>query len=94
LTLGGKLRRWNWLPRIDACGQPCQRCRVVCLYEAIEPAGRIDYDECFQCLDCVGIYHDSSRCAPLLLHKRKGRVVPLREAPKLLPARRPCEPCR
>jgi len=77
LTLGGKLRRWKWLPRIEACGQPCQRCRAVCLYDAIEPAGAIDYDECFQCLDCVGIYHDQARCVPKLL-ARKGKTITIR----------------
>jgi transcriptional regulator of nitric oxide reductase len=78
LTLGGKLRRWNWLPRIDACGKPCQRCRVVCLYDAIEPAGKIDYDECFQCLDCVGIYHDESRCVPKMVLASKGKEIRIR----------------
>jgi transcriptional regulator of nitric oxide reductase len=74
LTLGGRLRRWNWLPRIEACGQPCQRCRIACRYDAIEPGGAIDYDECHQCLDCVGIYHDTQRCGPQLL-AAKGKVV-------------------
>ena len=52
--------------------------RRACEYGAIDRAGRIDYAECFQCLDCVGIYHDRRRCAPLLLHDRKGvvRVAP------------------
>lgn len=82
LILGGKLRRWNWLPRIDACGQPCQRCRKACRYDAIEPGGEIDYDECFQCLDCVGIYHDTARCGPKLLYVNKGksiRIHPLKQ---------------
>jgi transcriptional regulator of nitric oxide reductase len=78
LTIGGKLRQWNWLPRIDACGQPCQRCRNVCRYDAIEPGGRIDYDECFQCLDCVGIYHDTARCGPKLLFANKGKTIRIR----------------
>jgi polyferredoxin len=78
LILGGKLRRWNWLPRIDACGQPCQRCRKVCRYDAIEPGGEIDYDECFQCLDCVGIYHDTARCSPKLLFAAKGKTIRIR----------------
>lgn len=75
LTVGGKLRQWNWLPRIDACGQPCQRCRKVCSYDAIEPGGGINYDECFQCLDCVGIYHDTARCGPKLLFATKGKTI-------------------
>ena len=81
LTLGGRLRRWNWLPRIEACGQPCQRCRIACRYDAIAPTGGIDYDECHQCLDCVGIYHDTARCGPKLLFAAKGktfRIHPLK----------------
>jgi NosR/NirI family transcriptional regulator, nitrous oxide reductase regulator len=78
LTVAGKLRQWNWLPRIDACGQPCQRCRNVCRYDAIEPGGGIDYDECFQCLDCVGIYHDTRRCGPKLLFATKGKTIRIR----------------
>lgn len=75
LTLGGKLRRWHWLPRRAECGQPCQTCRSRCNYDAIERDGAIRYDDCFQCLDCVGIYHDEQRCAPLLLWHKKGRSV-------------------
>jgi NosR/NirI family transcriptional regulator, nitrous oxide reductase regulator len=78
LTVVGKLRQWNWLPRIDACGQPCQRCRNVCRYDAIEPGGKIDYDECFQCLDCVGIYYDTARCSPKLLYATKGKTIRIR----------------
>jgi polyferredoxin len=78
LTLGGKLRLLRWLPRRAECGQPCQSCRHRCDYDAIERSGAIRYDDCFQCLDCVGIYHDDARCAPLLLFKRKGRTIHLR----------------
>ena len=34
---------WNWLPRIDACGKPCQKCRRVCKYDAIGRDGGIRY---------------------------------------------------
>jgi len=73
MALGGRLRRWKWLARRGECGQPCQTCRHRCDYDAIARDGRIEYDKCFQCLDCVGIYHDARRCAPLLFHARKGR---------------------
>jgi NosR/NirI family transcriptional regulator, nitrous oxide reductase regulator len=76
ITLGGRLRRWNWLPRRKECGQPCQTCRSRCAYDAIAHDGRILYEHCFQCLDCVGIYHDKQRCAPLIFHARKGREFP------------------
>ncbi len=73
MAVGGKLRLLDWLPRRNECGQPCQRCRHDCEYDAIHPSGAIDYDDCFQCLDCVGIYHDADRCAPIMLYRRKGR---------------------
>lgn len=75
MVLGGKLRRFDWLARRLECGQPCQSCRYRCDYDAIERSGAIRYDDCFQCLDCVGVYHDPQRCAPVLLYQRKGRVA-------------------
>ncbi|MBL8490722.1 MAG: 4Fe-4S binding protein, partial [Rhodocyclaceae bacterium] len=72
MELGGRLRIRAWLPRRNECGQPCQTCRHRCEYDAIERDGRIRYAECFQCLDCVGIYHDDRRCAPLMLYRSKG----------------------
>ncbi|MCE1182928.1 MAG: 4Fe-4S binding protein [Rhodocyclales bacterium] len=75
MSLGGRLRRWRWLSRRNECGQPCQRCKVVCAYDAIEPSGAIRYDACFQCLDCVGIYHDPQRCVPIMLFDKKGRSL-------------------
>jgi len=76
ITLGGRLRRLDWLPRRRECGQPCQTCRHACEYEAIARDGAIVYERCFQCLDCVGIYHDEKRCAPLIFHARTGRDFP------------------
>lgn len=81
MVLGGKLRRFDWLARRLECGQPCQSCRHRCEYDAIERSGAIRYDDCFQCLDCVGIYHDPQRCAPVLLYRRKGRIVTPNGAP-------------
>lgn len=75
ITLGGRLRMPAWLVRRAECGQPCQTCRHRCAYDAIDRDGTIDYDNCFQCLDCVGIYHDDRRCAPLILYRRKGWKV-------------------
>ncbi|PKO92309.1 MAG: 4Fe-4S binding protein [Betaproteobacteria bacterium HGW-Betaproteobacteria-10] len=77
ITFGGRLRRWDWLPRRKECGKPCQTCKSRCEYDAIARDGHIIYDRCFQCLDCVGIYHDDQRCAPLIFHARKGRDFPL-----------------
>jgi NosR/NirI family transcriptional regulator, nitrous oxide reductase regulator len=85
MSLGGRLRRFDWLTRRAECGQPCQRCSAACKYDAIEPGGAIRYDACFQCLDCVGIYHDSKRCVPIVLYEKKGKNLapkPDQEAPR------------
>lgn len=75
LSLGGRLRFFSWIPRREVCGRPCQTCRARCAYGAIKADGAIGYDDCFQCLDCIGIYHDIERCAPILLYRRKGLVM-------------------
>ncbi len=74
MALGGKLRLLDWLPRRSECGQPCQTCRHRCAYDAIEKSGAIRYERCFQCLDCVGIYHDAGRCAPIMLLHKKDKA--------------------
>ncbi len=73
LALLGRLRRRDWLARRSECGRPCQLCRRRCEYGAIAADGRIRYDECFQCLDCVAIHDDPRRCVPLVIHARSGR---------------------
>ncbi|WP_114972270.1 4Fe-4S binding protein [Rhodoferax ferrireducens] len=86
MALLGRLRRIDWLPRRSECGQPCQRCRNDCSYQAIDKKGAIDYDECFQCLDCVAIYQSEQLCVPLIAKSRKSNrppvipIVPVREA--------------
>ncbi len=72
------LRRWAWIPRRAECGTPCQSCRHRCEYQAIEPIGKVDYSECFQCLDCVAIHQDEQRCLPLIQQRKPGqRVIPV-----------------
>ena len=79
LAIFGKLRIFNWLPRRNECGQPCQLCKHRCEYQSIEQTGKIDYDECFQCLDCVEIYESDDLCVPLIVEKRKGRKLKTRQ---------------
>lgn len=78
LALLGKVRLLNWIPRYAQCGTPCQTCRHRCDYQAIAPDGKVAYDECFQCLDCVAIYESDQRCA-LRIGERKQSVIPIRE---------------
>lgn len=77
LAVAGRLRILNWIPRRAECGTPCQLCKVRCRYGAIAPDGRIDYPECFQCMDCVTIIHDPGQCVPQVVARRHAkRIVP------------------
>ncbi|SDD74323.1 4Fe-4S binding protein [Ruegeria marina] len=71
MAIGGLLRLRRWIPRRVECGSPCQLCRVRCNYRAIKPTGEIEYDECFQCLDCVTIHDSTETCVPLVLARRQ-----------------------
>lgn len=64
MALLGRLRRFDWIARRSECGSPCQRCRSDCAYQAIEKSGKVDYTECFQCMDCVLIYQSETLCVP------------------------------
>jgi NosR/NirI family nitrous oxide reductase transcriptional regulator len=75
LALMGRVRRWDWIARRSECGAPCRLCEVRCRYGAIDRLGRIDYGECFQCLDCVSIHGNPSVCVPQVLAARRA-VVP------------------
>ena len=70
LAVLGSVRLLNWIPRRAECGTPCQTCRHRCEYQAIEPTGKVDYRECFQCQDCVTIYQDTRQCLPLVRMNR------------------------
>ena len=73
MAIGGMIRTRSWIPRRVECGTPCQLCRVKCKYGAITRDGRVQYDECFQCLDCVTIHDDPKQCVPLILAARDRR---------------------
>ncbi|WP_136439945.1 4Fe-4S binding protein [Pacificoceanicola onchidii] len=74
MAVGGLLRGRDWIARRTECGSPCQLCKVKCNYKAIAPSGKVQYSECFGCLDCVTIHDDSAQCVPLIL-AAKGRSL-------------------
>ncbi len=78
------VRRWRWIPRRDACGNGCQTCRHRCEYQAIEQSGKINYHECFQCLDCVALYQDDKKCLPLIRQRKSERVITIKNATEAL----------
>lgn len=77
LALLGRFRMLDWIARRSECGTPCQTCRHRCNYHAITPAGKVEYDECFQCLDCVVIYESDALCAPRILERKRARTIPI-----------------
>lgn len=79
LSLAGRVRRFDWIPRRAECGAPCQLCASRCVYQAIGREGRVDYDECFQCMDCVAVHRADTLCPPLVL-LRRGRARAAAEA--------------
>ena len=72
MAVGGLIRGRDWIARRAECGSPCQLCRVRCNYGSIAKSGKIDYSECFQCLDCVKIHDDPGKCVPLVLAAKRG----------------------
>jgi polyferredoxin len=77
LALLGRVRLLDWIPRRAECGTPCQTCRHRCGYNAIAPGGAVDYDECFQCMECVVIHASDAQCAPRILERKRGRSIPI-----------------
>ena len=85
MSLLGRLRRFDWIARRVECGAPCQRCRSACAYQVIPKDGRIDYDECFQCLDCVVIHASPTLCVPVFNQQRKGQSQSIPIYPATVP---------
>ncbi|MDK8462363.1 NosR/NirI family protein [Marinobacter sp. SS13-12] len=73
LAVLGRLRLFSWLDRVELCGKPCQHCKNSCGINAIHKDGRIDYDECIQCLECVVILKDEDQCVDKVLQKKRQR---------------------
>ncbi|NIA57927.1 4Fe-4S binding protein [Massilia sp. TW-1] len=77
LALLGRVRMLDWIPRRAECGAPCQTCRHRCSYNAIAPRGQVDYEECFQCMECVVIHASDEQCAPRILERKRNRSIPI-----------------
>ncbi|MCS0616992.1 4Fe-4S binding protein [Massilia kyonggiensis] len=77
LALLGRVRLLDWIPRRAECGTPCQTCRHRCGYNAIAPSGKVDYEECFQCMECVVIHASDEQCAPRILERKRSRTIPI-----------------
>lgn len=84
LAILGRFNLFDNLKRRDQCGTPCHLCELSCPVNAIEPSGKIDMTECFQCLDCQVEYFDDHRCPPIT-QQRKSRERAVAPMPATLP---------
>ena len=71
LAVLGRVHMFQWLRRKPACGTSCRICESDCPVGAIEPSGRINMNECLQCLDCQVDYYDDNKCPPLIARKKR-----------------------
>ena len=71
LAILGKFHVFEWLNRREECGNPCHACKSRCGINAIDQQGRIDYNECIQCLECIVILNNKDQCVPEILKTRR-----------------------
>jgi NosR/NirI family transcriptional regulator, nitrous oxide reductase regulator len=67
LALPARIRIFEWLKRHKQCGTPCQLCARSCPVQAIHPDGRINPNECINCLKCQTLYYDEQACPAVRL---------------------------
>lgn len=72
LAIPSRLRLFNWLKRYRECGDPCARCANECMVQAIDPLGRIEPNECQQCMHCQVLYQSKTKC-PVCIKREKTR---------------------
>ena len=83
LAILGRIHLFQSLKRRSECGSPCHACEISCPVQAIEPSGRINMSECFQCLDCQVDYYDDTRCPPLIAQRKQRERLDLSPAQPL-----------
>lgn len=86
LAIAGRFHLLDTLKRRPECGNPCHICERSCPIGAIERSGKINMNECHQCLDCQVEYYDDHRCPPLVAERKskaglRGPAAPIAPAP-------------
>ena len=85
LGILGRIHMFNWLKRRPQCGTQCRICESDCPMGAIEPSGKINMNECLQCLDCQVDYHDNHTCPPLIERRKRKETRAAARKPKIAP---------
>ena len=76
LAILGYFHKFEWLTRRKECGKPCTMCYHKCDIKAITPEGKVDYNECVQCLECIVYYNNDDLCPPLKKAKKGAKRKP------------------
>ena len=74
LAVLGRFHMFTWLKRRQACGTQCRICESECPIGAIEPSGKINMNECLQCMDCQAAYYDDHQCPPLIQRRKRKEL--------------------
>ena len=70
LAILGRFHLFDNLKRRPQCGSPCHLCERSCAFNVIDAKGKINMNECYQCLDCQVEYYDDTRCPPLTWQRK------------------------
>lgn len=86
LSIGTRLRIFDWLRRRKQCGSPCYTCATECSVGAIKITGEIIENECHYCLECQATYWDEHKCPEMVAQRerrerreRRIKIVPTTE---------------
>ena len=74
LAVLGRFHMFSWLRRRQACGTSCRICEQKCPVGAIGRDGKINLNECLQCMDCQVAYFDDHQCPPLIERRNRRRA--------------------
>jgi NosR/NirI family nitrous oxide reductase transcriptional regulator len=74
LAVLGRFHMFSWLRRRQACGTSCRICEQKCPVGAIGRDGKINLNECLQCMDCQVVYFDDHQCPPLIERRNRRRA--------------------
>ena len=74
LAILGRFHMFTWLKRRHACGTQCRICESECPIGAIQTSGKINMNECLQCMDCQAAYYDDHQCPPLIQRRKRKEL--------------------
>lgn len=82
LAILGWFHKVEWLTRRQECGSPCALCYHKCEIKAIKTTGKVDYNECIQCLECIVYYDNDDLCPPQIAKSKKAK----KQSDKIIPS--------